>query len=90
MPIIRTKTTLEKVEHVVGSGTGTLDFAIAGEDDYYTWNGIENADWTVEDVDYVENIEEDRFILYPEGEYFTCEIEADDEEFNEGTVFCHC
>jgi hypothetical protein len=90
MPIIKTRTTLGKVEHIVGSGTGILDFAVAEKDDYYTWNGTEDAEWTVKDVDYVENIEEDRFILYPEGDYFTCKIEADNEEFNEGTVVCQC
>lgn len=90
MPVITTRTVLEKVEHIVGSGAGVLDFAVVGEDHYYTWNGTEDANWTIEDVDYVENIEEDRFILHPEGEYFTCEIEANGGESNEGTVFCHC
>lgn len=90
MTRITQSTHLEEVEHILGSRTGTLDFAVEGENDYYTWDGNEDADWTVEDVDRVENLEEDRFILHPEGEYFTCEIDADAEEGNEGPVRCWC
>ena len=90
MTRITQSTRLEKVEHVLGSGTGTLDFAVDGESDYYTWEGTEDADWTIEDVEYVENVGEDRVVLYPEGEYFTCEINADADEGNEGLVRCWC
>lgn len=79
---------LRRVEHILGSGSGTLDFAVEGESDYLTWDGEEGADWEITDVGYVENAEEDRFILFPEGEYFTCEIEADSEERNVGPVRC--
>ncbi|WP_302079979.1 hypothetical protein [Salinibaculum rarum] len=57
-----------------------LDFAVEGEDGCYTWE--------VEDVDHVENIEENRFIMYPEWEFFVCKIESASEEGNEGTVRC--
>lgn len=90
MPKITRTTRLERVEHIIGSGVGILDFAVEGEDGYYTWNGNEDADWTVEDVDRVENIEEDRLIMYPKSQYFTCEIGASAEEANSGPVRCWC
>jgi hypothetical protein len=74
----------------LGSGTGTLDFAVEDENQYYTWRGAEEADWSVEDVERIENSEEDRFIIYPEDDYFTCEIEAETEEENTGPVNCYC
>ena len=86
MPCITQSITLDRVEHILASGTGTLDFAVAGEDEYYTWDGKEDAEWTVEDVGRAENTEEDRLIFYPTGEFFICEITADGEEFNEGPV----
>lgn len=79
---------LERVEHILGSGNGVLDFAVDGQDDYLTWWGDEDADWTVEDVDRIENTDEDRFIIFPEGDYFVCEIEAQGEEHNSGPVRC--
>jgi len=82
--------TLDRVEHILASGTGVLDFAVAGENEYYTWDGVEDADWTVEDIERAENVEEDRLVFYPAGEFFTCEIVADGEEFNDGPVRCHC
>lgn len=66
----------DRVEHIVGSGTGVLEFAVEGESEYYTWEGREDAEWEVESVGRVENIEEDRFIMYPAGESFVCEVEA--------------
>jgi len=81
---------LEEVDHILVSGTGNLDFSVSGENSYYTWWGAEDSDWDVSDVDRVENVEEDRIILYPEAEFFTCEIEADGEEENTGPVRCHC
>lgn len=90
MTRISQTTRLDRVQHIIGSGTGVLDFAVEGEDGYYTWDGTEEADWEVEDVDHVENIEEDRFIMYPEGEFFVCEIESAGEERNEGPVRCWC
>ncbi|MCO8242986.1 hypothetical protein [Haladaptatus sp. AB643] len=90
MTRISQTTRLEKVEHIVGSGSGLLDFAVKGENGYDTWEGNEDADWTVEDVDSVQNVEEDRYIMYPEGDYFICEIEADTEERNSGPVRCWC
>ena len=90
MTSVSQKTVLDEVEHILASGTGTLDFAVEGEDDYYTWRGSEEADWEVEDVARVENADEDRFVIYPEGEYFVCEIEADGEENNVGPVRCYC
>jgi hypothetical protein len=90
MPSVAQPVVLEKVEHVLGSGNGILDFAVEGEKDYYTWRGSEEADWEVEDVAEVENAGEDRFVIYPEGEYFVCEIEADGEENNVGPVRCFC
>jgi hypothetical protein len=79
---------LERVEHILGSGTGVLDFAIEGQDDYLTWLGSEDADWSVEGVDRIENAEEDRFVIFPEDEFFVCEIEAEAEEHNSGPVRC--
>ena len=90
MARITQSTRLSRVQHIVGSGTGVLDFAVDGEDGYYTWDGNEDADWEVEDVASVENIDEDRFILYPEGEFFVCEIESQGEEQNTGPVHCWC
>lgn len=90
MPTIAQRTQLERVEHILGSGTGTLDFVVAGESAYYTWHGTEDADWEVDDVSTVENVDEDRIIIYPEGDYFTCEIVADGEEHNTGPVRCWC
>ncbi|ODR80201.1 hypothetical protein BG842_02770 [Haladaptatus sp. W1] len=87
---ISQSTHLEKVEHILGSGTGTLDFAVKGENEYYTWEGNEDADWTIKDVASIENIEEDRFILYPDGAYFICEVDADADEENSGPVRCWC
>jgi hypothetical protein len=79
MPKINQETGFERVQHIIGSGTGVLDFAVDGKDEYYTWEGSEEADWEVEDVERVENIEEDRFVMYPVGEYFVCEIESASE-----------
>jgi hypothetical protein len=90
MPLVSQKTVLRQVEHVLASGNGTLDFAVAGDDEYHTWRGHEEADWTVEDAGRVENADEDRLVIYPEGEYFVCEIAAEDEEFNHGPVRCYC
>lgn len=90
MGTITKSQTLREVEYILGSGSGILDFAVAGESEDYIWWGTENADWKVEDVDRVENDEEDRFFIYPEEEYFICEITADGEEHNEGPVRCYC
>lgn len=90
MSTISQKTVLREVEHILASGSGTLDFAVAGQDNYHTWNGEEDAEWTVEDAERVENVEEDRLIIYPEGNFFTCEIEAENDEFNLGPVRCYC
>lgn len=90
MPTIAQKTRLDYVEHILGSGTGTLDFAVEGESGYYTWHGAEDADWEVDDVATVENADEDRFTIYPKADYFTCEIPADGEEHNTGPVRCWC
>jgi hypothetical protein len=70
-------TRLNRVEHIIGSGTGVLDLSVVDESEYRTWIGSENADWEITGVERVENIEEDRFIIYPEEEYFICEIEAE-------------
>lgn len=88
MPLVSQETVLTDVEHILGSGTGTLDFAVAGENSYYTWRGVENANWTVEGVERVENDDEDRFVIYPEGDSFTCEIPAEGDEANQGPVRC--
>jgi len=90
MPSIAQPVVLEKVEHILASGTGILDFAVEGENDYYTWRGSEEADWEVENVGQVENADEDRFVIYPKGGYFVCEIDADGEENNDGSVRCYC
>jgi len=90
MTRITQSTRLSRVQHIIGSGTGLLDFAVDGEDDYYTWDGNEDADWEVEDVASVQNIDEDRYIMYPEGEFFVCEIESQGEEKNTGPVHCWC
>jgi len=90
MTVVSQKTVLREVEHILGSGNGTLDFAVKGEEEYYTWNGVEDADWDVEDVARVENVEEDRFVVYPAGETFTCEIDASKDKFNHGPVHCYC
>ena len=89
MARISEKTHLDRVEHILASGTGILDFAVDGENQYYTWSGTEDADWSVDGVSKVENVEEDRIILYPEGDYCVCEIEADSEENNSGDVTCY-
>lgn len=73
-------TRLDRVQHILGSGSVILDFAVEGESGYYTWDGTEDSNWEVEDVDRVENVEEDRFIMYPEGKFFVCEIESKGEE----------
>jgi hypothetical protein len=88
MPVVSDDIVLERVEHILASGTGTLDFAVEGESNYYTWRGTENADWTVIGVDRVENDDEDRLLLYPTGDFFICEIVADAEEGNRGPVQC--
>lgn len=85
MPQITGDTRLEQVEHVLGSGTGILDLAVHGENDYYTWDGPEDVDWSIADVARVENSSEDRFIVYPEAEYFVCEIET-----SSGSIRCWC
>lgn len=88
MPVIANDIVLERVEHILGSGTGTLDFAVAGESEYYTWYGIEDADWSTTGVERIENDDEDRFLIYPNGDYFRCEIEAENQEGNPGPVRC--
>lgn len=62
---------LDRVEHILGSGTGKLDFTVDGENEYYTWRGIEDADWSVSGDVRVENDDEDRFLIYPEGRSFS-------------------
>jgi hypothetical protein len=57
------------MEHVLGMGTGTLDFVIDGGSGYYTWHGAEDADWKIRDVATLQNEDEDRFIIYPEDDY---------------------
>lgn len=88
MPTIDADITLERVEHILTSGTGVLDFSVEGATDYYSWWGVEDAEWNVTGVQSVENLEEDRFIIYPKGDYFRCEIEATGEEANIGPVRC--
>jgi hypothetical protein len=90
MTRISQTTRLDKVQHIIGSGSGVLDFAVESENSYYTWDGSEDADWEVNDVAQVENIEEDRFIMYPKNEFFICEIESAGEEGNTGPVQCWC
>lgn len=77
---------LTDVEHILGSGTGTLDFAVKGENTYYTWDGTEEATWDIEGVEKATNDDEDRFIMFPQGESFTCEITLN--ENGEETVHC--
>lgn len=89
MTLITEDIVLEGVEHILGSGTGTLDFAVEGETGYFTWHGDEDADWEIEDVDSVVNTGEDRFEIQPET-VFTCEISANGEENNDGPVRCWC
>ncbi|WP_435319009.1 hypothetical protein [Haloarchaeobius sp. TZWSO28] len=89
MPFIDSPCRLEEVEHIEASGTGTLDFAVANRNVSLTWDGVEDADWVVEGVAKVENIDEDRILLYPQGKFFICDIEADREEGNLGPVRCH-
>lgn len=89
MPIIISDdTVLERVEHIAGSGGGTLDFAVDGEAQIYKWQGTEDAEWQVDGVSRAENGDEDRFYLYPTGDFFTCDITADGEEYNRGPVHC--
>lgn len=90
MPTIAEDVILEEVEHILASGTGVLDFAVADEESYYTWWGAEDADWEVSDVESVENVEEDRMLIHPEKDFFRCEISAEDEEQNMGPVRCYC
>lgn len=85
MTRITQTTRLERVEYILGSGIGTLDFAIEGEDAYYTWEGKEDADWDVEDIKSIENADEDRFLIFPEQKYFTCEIDVERD-----VVRCWC
>jgi len=85
MSRITQTTRLECVEHILGSGSGVLDFAIETETAYRTWEGDEDADWEINDVDSVENTDEDRFLIFPQSEYFTCEIDTD-----RGVVRCWC
>jgi hypothetical protein len=90
MTTITTDVRLDSVEHILANGSGTLDFAVAGEDGYTTWRGTEDADWNFDDVGGVENVDEDRFIVYPDGEYFVCDVNAAGEEQNPGPVECWC
>jgi hypothetical protein len=90
MPSVKQPKSLKQVEHILASGTGTVDFAVEGENEYYTWRGSEEGDWEVDDVARLENAEEDRVVIYPESEYFVCEIDADGEENNVGPVRCYC
>jgi hypothetical protein len=71
---------LRRVEHILASGSGVLDFAVEDEEEYQTWWGLEDADWEIEDVSKIENVEEDRIVMYPEEDYFVCEIEFEGEE----------
>jgi len=88
MPAITEDTRLERVEHILCSGTGVIDFAVDGKQSYYTWRGREDADWTVKGAGSVENDDEDRLVVYPSGEYFVCDISADREEENSGPIRC--
>jgi len=89
MERIAQDTKLTGVERIVGSGTGTIDFEL-GNGELYIWDGAEDADWSVKNIDYIENGAEDRIVMHPEGEHFVCEISADGEEYNEGPVRCWC
>ena len=88
MPTITEDTLLERVEYIEGSGRGTLDFAVDGEVQTHTWYGIEDAEWWVEGAARIENGGEDRFFIYPSGNFFTCDITADGEQGNQGPVHC--
>lgn len=90
MSRITQPTRLERVDYILGSGTGVLDFALQGESSYATWEGDEEVDWEIDDVSHVENAEEDRFIIYPRGEHFVCEIRIGTEEESTGSVRCWC
>lgn len=83
-------TTLTNVERILGSDSGVLDFEVADDDTYYVWEGEdrEDADWTVENVDRVENDNEDRFIMFPEGDGFTCEIDLNDDGWERARCWC--
>jgi hypothetical protein len=58
--------------------------------EYYRWDGREDADWEITGVERIENIEEDRVIIYPKGEYFVCEIDvaSDTGAVTENCVHC--
>jgi hypothetical protein len=56
-----------RVQRIVGSGTEILNFAVDGKEDYYTWDGNEEADRKIEYVASVQNIVEYRFIIYSGG-----------------------
>jgi hypothetical protein len=88
MPVITSDRVLENVEHILSSGSGVLDFAVSGEDEYYTWWGTEKSDWEISGVGHIENAEEDRIAIYPTGDTFYCELSASGEEFNTGPVRC--
>jgi hypothetical protein len=88
MPTIADNLVLDRVEHILASGTGVLDFGVVGEDQYYSWWGTEDADWTVKNIGSIQNTEDDRIVFYPANDYFTCEIAADSEEDNRGPVRC--
>ena len=77
MPVIADDVVLKRGEYILGSGTGTLDFAVAGGSEYYTWYGIEDADWYMTGVERIENDDEDQLLIYPSGDYSRCEIAAD-------------
>ncbi|MWG36109.1 hypothetical protein [Halomarina oriensis] len=79
---------LERVEHILGSGSGVLGFAIDGQNQYETWVGVEDAEWTVYGVKSVENAEEDRFVMYPEEDYFICEITSEKSGGEDKSVQC--
>lgn len=87
MARITQPTRLERVEHILGSGVGILDFAVENESGYYTWEGDEDAQWSIDDVESVENTDEDRFIVYPKGDYFVCKIEPKE---GSASVRCWC
>lgn len=57
-----------------------LDFAVDGEPGYYTLESEEATDWKIDD--------ETRFILYPDGEYFTCLIESNAEPAGRACCWC--
>jgi hypothetical protein len=87
MPRVSAETELKHVEYISASGRATLDFAVKDKDDYHTWEGDkEDSDWTVENIQRVENGSEDRFVIFPEEDYFTCRITYDDN----GEEVAHC